>query len=537
VVTQLDGLKNLIKAHHFSNNSPTVDQQSTGTYDIDSSLMISDCSINYLSQMKEAEKGKDDFLTLLQLETKQDPKRIPILREFQESYSPDQVLTWFNRDPMFGKVINTAFQSTNIEKMYHYRLLLRDIRKQFEQYKCPTSVRVYRGQLMSDENLEQLKNFKGKMIAIKSFFSTNIDREMAMSHIRDLGTKKRILFDIDADPKTEGAKPFIKCDTLPNHNDKHEVIFMVGSLFKINDINEETGVTVVKMVLCANEIDNPFKDYLNDTKQEKDLIGYAQLQCNMSRYFSYPGILENVDKLLEEHSKKLPENHLDRIRCYDTLGNITFAKSNLDSSLSYYEKSLEMKKKQLQSNDPGFIDAYNNIGFVHLHKGNDEKALDAFKEMLKHSKQVYGDDHLYLISCYTNLIGIYESGGKFTEVLSCYFQICSIMLKHMPVDDVNFAPIYNNIGKTFVSLGQYPLALGYYETSLNIKLAKFDPSSESIALTYKAVGIVYQHLGKTDQAKINFDKAVEIYRKIYSPTHESVLEIEKLIQNLSSTSK
>jgi len=111
------------------------------------------------------------------------------------------------------------------------------------------------------------------------------------------------------------------------------------------------------------------------------------------------------------------------------------------------------------------------------------------------------------------------------------------MLKHMPVDDVNFAPIYNNIGKTFVSLGQYPLALGYYETSLNIKLAKLDPSSESIPLTYKAVGIVYQHLGKTDQAKINFDKAVEVYRKIYSPTHETVLEIEKLIQNLSSTSK
>ncbi len=537
MVIQLNDLKNLIKTNHFNDNPSTVDQQSTGTYEVDSSYMISDCCTNYSSQIKETDKDKDDFVTLCQPETKEDSKRILILREFQEGYSPDGVLKWLNRDPMFCRVLDNAFQSTNIEKIYRCRFFTRDIRKKFEQHKCSISVKVYRGQIMTDENLQQLKNFKGKIIAIKSFFSTNTDRDMTMSHLRDLSDKKRVLFDIEADPKIEGAKSFIKFDTLPDQSDKNKVIFMLGSLFKINEINEENGIIIVKMVLCANEIENPFKDYLNDTKQEKDLIGYAQLQCDMSQYFSHREILENVDKLLEEYLKNLSENEPDRIRCYDTLGNVNFAKSNLDSSLTWYQKSLEMEKKYLQSNDTRFIDTYNNIAFVYVHKNDHTQALDTFKQMLKHLKQVHDDDYLGLVSCYMSMINIYEPEGKFKEVLSCYFQICSIMLKHFQVDDVNFAPIYNNIGKTFFSLCQYQFALGYYETSLKIKLEKLDPSSESTALTYKSVGIVYQHLGKIDQAKLNLEKAVEIYRKLNPPIPEAVLEIEKLIQNLSSTSK
>jgi hypothetical protein len=55
-------------------------------------------------------------------------------------------------------------------------------------------------------------------------------------------------------------------------------------------------------------------------------------------------------------------------------------------------------------------------------------------------------------------------------------------------------------------------------------------------MTYKSIGVVDELMGNMDQARIHFDKAIEIYRQIHSSTHETVVEIEKLIQDLSSSS-
>jgi len=38
-----------------------------------------------------------------------------------------------------------------------------------------------------------------------------------------------------------------------------------------------------------------------------------------------------------------------------------------------------------------------------------------------------------------------------------------------------------------------------------------------------------------DQAKIHFEKAAAIYRELHSSTYDAVLEIEQVIQNLSSS--
>jgi len=525
---------------HFDNNLSTVNQpinsqQNPGTDELDNQYIISDVSINYLTKMKPTSKDKDEFASVYQVAFEEHPQRTSILQEFQESYSSARALSWFNRDPIFYRILNNAFQSADIETLYRCRFFIRDIQKQFETQKCSTLIQVYRGQLIPNENLQQVKNSQGKIIAIKSFFFATVNRDTAVIYIPEQNECKRVLYDIEANPQIPGVKPFIK---LGSSSDQDEVLFMLGSLFKINEIrDEENGIIIIKMSLCASENDIPFKDQLNDTNEEKDLIGFVQLQCNINHFLSNSRILHNIDKHLEKYVNEIPADHSDRIRCYDTLGNYNFAKKDFDSSLNWYQKSLEMKQKILPSNDPNLAETYNNIAFVYLHKKDNTQALNAFKQVLMIGKQIYGDDHVNLIYCYTQMSNIYEADGKFTEVLSCYFQISSIMLKHCPVDDINFAPIYNNIGKTFVSLCQYHLALGYYETSLQIKLKHLPSLSESTALTHKSMGVVYKHVGNVDQARIHLEKAAAIYRQLYSPTYEIVLEIETFIQNLSSPSQ
>jgi len=518
--------------NHFQNNSSSDNESISGIFEIDNRYTISDVCMNYLSKIKETPNDKNDFLLLCKTEA-ETSQRKEFLQDFEKKYSPNQVLTWFYTDPNFlPRTLHNAFQSANIETMYDYRILIRDIQKYFQQHKCTTSIHVYHGELMSDEKFEQLKNSEGKIITIKSFLLTNANRNIATAFTRNLNAQKQkeVLFDIEANPETEGVKPFIKTDLKGQDG----ILFMLGSLFKINNIHVEDSVTVVKMTLCADDNDHPFKDQLNDTNEQKDLIGFAQLQCNMSQFFSYPRILDNIDKLLEKYLNEIMNDHPDRIRCYDTLGNVSFAKKDCISSLNWYQKSLELQKKILQANNPKLIDTYNNIGCVYLHKKDNVQALDTFKQMLLYLKQ---DDDNNFIYCYSKMSGIYESEGKFTEALSCYLQIFSIMLKYYPIDDINLAPIYNNIGKTFTSLCQYPLALAYYETSLQIKEKNLTSPSESVAMTHKSVGIVYKYMGNVNQARTHFEKALEIYRQISSPIYGTVSEIEKLIQTLSSTSQ
>lgn len=489
--------------------------------------------MNYASQIKQTPKDKDDCVLSCQTGVKDSN---PNLQLFQETYSSDKPLKWLKKSSVFTEILNKAFKSTDIEKIYDFRFFLHDIRKQFEANKCTTKIQAYHGELIKDEDFPKFKLVEGTIIAMKSFYFTTLNEKNASCFIRELPGMKGVWYDIEADPEIQGVKPFIKTNSFPDLNDENGVIFMIGSLFKINEIRvNEKGVTIVKMVLCANEYNDPFKDRLNNTHEEKDPIGYAQLQCDMAQVFGYQQILNKADEILQKFMKKeIPDDHSDRFRYLDTLGKIYFGERDFDSSLNCHQQSLEMKKKILQANDPNLIESYNNIATVYIAKRNNTQALEAFQQSLKISKDIYGDDPPKLVPYYYEFAKIYESDGNFKEALSYHSQIYSSLLKCYNVDDVNLAGCYNNIGKTYFSLGQYPLALGYYETSLKIKLDNpdcFPPVS--IALAHRGLASIYKQMGNFDQARTHFENSVKIYREIYSATHETVVEVETIIQKLS----
>ncbi len=529
-------MKNQIQSNYFSSNSPSINnQQSSGSYELDNQSILSDLNIAYLSQMKLTPKDKDDFISLCQTELEKHPEISAVLQQLQESYTPDRALSCFRTDPMLRKIIGDIFQQTDTEKMYRCRSYIQDIHKEFDKHKCTTSTQIYFGQSMSNENLQQLKKSSGKIIVFKSFLSATLSRDIAMTFASSQNEKKGVLFEMEANPLIPGVKLFIKNSS--NSKDQSEVLFMFGSLFKINEIRDgENGITIIKMALCADENESPLKSQLNNTNEEKDLIGFVQLQWTINQFLGYSGTLNNLDKLLENYLKEIPADHADRIRGYNTLGNVTSAKGDFDSSLTWYQKSLEIIQKPPAADGVKLAECYSNIAVVYLNKKDNKEALAAWEQALPIWEQVFAKEQINLVYYYTQLISIYESEGNFIAALLYHMQIYSIMLKIYPVDDGNLAPVYNNIGKTFVSLGQYPLALGYYQTSLNIKQKTHLPSSEPIALAHKNVGFAYKYMENMDQARTHFENAAKIYREVYSPTHGTVVEIETLIKNLSSSS-
>jgi hypothetical protein len=203
--------------------------------------------------MKTTPTEKDDFFSLCQMAWQGNPQKLSFLQELQEGYTSDRGVSWLVRDPFFPSIIDNVYKFVSIDIMFQCRGFIRDIQKQLEQHKCTSTIEAYRGQSMSNEDFEVLKNSIGKIIAMKSFLWSSLDRKTALVYTPDSNSSdeyKCVLFTIEADPQIKGVKPFAKIHTLSNCDDSNAILFMIGSLFKITEIQDEKeGLINIKIIL------------------------------------------------------------------------------------------------------------------------------------------------------------------------------------------------------------------------------------------------------------------------------------------------
>ncbi|CAF4597674.1 unnamed protein product, partial [Rotaria magnacalcarata] len=115
----------------------------------------------------------------------------------------------------------------DIDLLFLFRFFIRDIHKQLQELQCSTPLRVYRGQLVSNDELQTLKASLGQFISMNSFLSTSLDRRLALSFLTSSPVTddlQRILFEIDLDPTLAGIKPFANITSNSFFADEQEVL-------------------------------------------------------------------------------------------------------------------------------------------------------------------------------------------------------------------------------------------------------------------------------------------------------------------------
>lgn len=90
--------------------------------------------------------------------------QLNILDEFEHNYTPDKALWWYTRESFVCRLLNKALHVQNIDLLFLFRFFIRDIQRQLEQYQCSSSIHIYRGQLMSIDELQMLKDSVGQFI-------------------------------------------------------------------------------------------------------------------------------------------------------------------------------------------------------------------------------------------------------------------------------------------------------------------------------------------------------------------------------------
>ncbi len=171
--------------------------------EINGEVLQSQYLIDCLDQIQASDNDKDKVAVLCKSVYEDNRYQQAMIDEFQKTYSSDQAIRWYTRNSFLYRLLNKALRVQNIDLLFLFGFFIRDIEQQLRDHQSPSPVILYRGQVISKDELELFEHSKNKVISITSFFSTSLNMSVARiyidSNIPDEHLQN-VLFEIHADP-------------------------------------------------------------------------------------------------------------------------------------------------------------------------------------------------------------------------------------------------------------------------------------------------------------------------------------------------
>jgi hypothetical protein len=222
-----------------------------------------------------------------------DPNDKHVMNEFDKEYQSEKAIHWYTRDTCIYKILNKALRTQNIDDVAALSKFVRDLYQQLQQeqliftkHQKSSILILYRGQLISKDELIRLKSSKGELISMNSFLSTSTNKkkalEFATSRPPPNDQLTSILLEIFVNIRST-TRPLADIKHLSAFPDEEEILFMFGCVFRIDDVwfDEDNQIWNARLTLCG-EADNDMKLFLSNLNQQ--LNGQNKL-VSLGNYF------------------------------------------------------------------------------------------------------------------------------------------------------------------------------------------------------------------------------------------------------------
>ncbi|CAF1569716.1 unnamed protein product, partial [Rotaria sordida] len=227
--------------------------------------------IEVLLRMHHKSNDRKEILDICKKSYKGNQQEMEIIDEFEKSYKAENAIWWYTRESCFYRMMNKALRVQDFDMLFALRFFITDIAKQIKrEYEkfirtCDNRniIRVYRGQVIGNDELELMKNSIGEFLSMNSFLSTSRDRSIAL-HFAQLTPKtddvQKIIFEIEIDPHLQ-TKAFADVTEISYFQNEDEVLIMLGALFRIEKVIEDKKQRIwVAHVSLASEDDYHLKE-------------------------------------------------------------------------------------------------------------------------------------------------------------------------------------------------------------------------------------------------------------------------------------
>jgi tetratricopeptide (TPR) repeat protein len=429
----------------------------------------------------------------------------------------------------------------DIDTLFLFRFFIRDIYEQLKENQCSSTERVYRGQKLSISEVKKLQKSIDDFISINSFFSTSTNRDEALKFIANDSDIpdgiQRVLFEIEADPDVVTTKPFANISSHSKFKHESEILFMIGSLFRIKNVcQNDNQIWIIKMELCNDdhhhlkELFTHMKKTYADSNKEITVLSFGRVLHQM-------GKLDLAEKFYERLLKELPANDPSCSDLYYSLGVLTMNKGDYDACVHWFRKTLEIKFRTDPTDYIYIGGICNAIGDVYRNKEDYDQALESFNKAVDLFRKAGAENQLDMAYCYNNIGLVYQEIEKYSQALDYYEKSLAIKVKHLPLTHPSISTAHNNLGLIHYSLKLYDAALDHYQQSLDIQLKSLPSQHPDIAMTYENMGHAYEDKGDWKQALTCFKHADTIYQKASLAQHPDTVKNKENIRRVSSRVK
>ncbi|CAF1412457.1 unnamed protein product, partial [Rotaria sordida] len=259
--------------------------------------------IDVLLRMEHTDDAKIELIKTWRENYTGNSSELNIIKEFERKYKREKAVWWYTRQSSLYRILNKSLREQSIDMIFSFRFFLTELSKQVSQlyqnymqqikasHTISKPIHVYRGQVIAKEEFEQMQNSIGGFISINSFFSTSRNESEARKFAMGSSVTeklRRILFMIEIDPRLP-TKPFADIDGISFYPYEQEILFMLGSIFRIDKIesDEENKLSIINMSLCSEddfELKELFAYLKEDIGEEASMITLGNILLQMGEY-------------------------------------------------------------------------------------------------------------------------------------------------------------------------------------------------------------------------------------------------------------
>ncbi|CAF1003342.1 unnamed protein product [Didymodactylos carnosus] len=327
-----------------------------------------------VSSMPQSQQSKTEMLNecRLHFHYKSNEAQLRMIDDFEHSYTSDQAIWWYTKPGFLFTQLNRACRTQEIDEIYAFRYFISDLNDQLTQlhgqqdkeHKLPYGF-VYRGQSMSKNELNSLTSNVKKLFATNAFFSTTKNYCTALVYAIRRTNYEAVVFVIEISETVKNiTKPFADISQISAIEDEEEVLFSIGTVFRLDNFQQlADGTWIVEMSL-SKEDDDTLKNIIEPYQK---LIDETPIFLLMGEFLLQIGEPEKAERYYRIYIEQdTTENSFTIARVYEKIADVCIKKCEYASALENYELALTKYLETLPTNDPIIKKTYDKVGYVYL---------------------------------------------------------------------------------------------------------------------------------------------------------------------------
>ena len=493
--------------------------------------------IELLKHLPQTKHAKDIMLDKCKDYYRGNKKQGEWIEKFRNNYTANIAIDWYTEDSFVYRLINRAFRTDDVTLWYLFRYyiidLCRQLKKVHKEQNIRTLMTVYRGQARTPtKELEDLKMNVGHLVSVNGFFSTSTNIDIAKKfiaggeHTEDF---KPVLFEIIVDGSRLQNTVFVDINRYKKEAAEAEILFDIGSVFKINaiDYNGENDPWIIKME-ATDEGTYEIKEKIDGKKRE---FHQTNINLMLGRLLMDMNECTKAESYFQMMLSVLPESHEDLPFIYDHLGDLNMIKTNWKEAFYNFHLAYEMKKKTLPASHPLIGLTLNNIGNYYKAIGDYPQALEWYRKTL----QCQQNDRLNTVKTQLNITGVHAMMHHFDEALKLCTETLDILKEAYPHSYSEIIRCYGLIGTIYFMQKNNTTATDYYLAAFKLSNRTLSINDRLRIYSIRSVADVCYHRGMK-QLAVNFcQNKLFFYEKYLSVDHVNIaylaMKIGEFLEN------